>query len=54
MEKAKYAYFEYDKFEAMMNRYKEENESIILKFARDLYMLVTFLGVAFLVTTVIL
>ena len=40
---------QYHEFENNMNRYKKENESSILIFARDLYMVVTFLGVAYLI-----
>ena len=32
---------QYHEFENNMNRYKKENESSILSFARDLYMVVT-------------
>ena len=42
----------YNDFEQHMNKYKKENESGILIFARDLYMVVTFLGVAYLVAYV--
>ena len=39
----------YNDFEHHMNKYKRENESSILSFARDLYMVVTLLGVAYLI-----
>ena len=39
----------YNDFEHHMNKYKKENESGILIFARDLYMVVTLLGVAYLI-----
>ena len=39
----------YNDFEQHMNKYKKENESGILIFARDLYMVVTLLGVAYLI-----
>ena len=41
----------YNDFEQHMDRYKKENESSILSFARDLYMIVTLLGVAYLILT---
>jgi hypothetical protein len=44
----------YHEFEIHMNKYKKENESGILNFARDLYMVVTFLGVAYLILQPIL
>ena len=43
----------YNDFEQHMNRYKKENESSLLQFARDIYMVATFLGVAYLVYTVL-
>ena len=43
----------YNDFEQHMDRYKKENESSILSFARDLYMVVTLLGVAYLILTTI-
>jgi len=44
----------YHEFEIHMNKYKKENESGMLNFARDLYMVVTFLGVAYLILQPIL
>ena len=45
---------QYHEFEINMNKYKKENESGMLNFARDLYMVVTFLGVAYLILQPIL
>ncbi len=43
-----------DEFNSLMENYRTEHESTILDYTRDLYMVVTFLGVAYLITTVIL
>lgn len=42
-----------DEFNSLMENYRIEHESSILNYARDLYMVVTFLGVAYLITTII-
>ena len=36
-------------FDKLMEKYEETHESSLLNFARDLYMVVTFLGVAYLI-----
>ena len=36
-------------FDKLMEKYEETHESSLLNFARDLYMVVTFLCVAYLV-----
>jgi len=43
-----------EQFDKLMEEYKETHESSILQFARDLYMVGTFLGVAYLVFTVLI
>ena len=40
-------------FDSLMENYRNTHESSILTYARDLYMVVTFLGVAYLIFTVI-
>jgi len=40
---------QYHEFKTNMDRYNKENESSILSFARYLYMVVTLLGVAYLI-----
>ena len=41
-------------FDKLMEKYEETHESSLLNFARDLYMVVTFLCVAYLVFTVLI
>ena len=41
-------------FDRLMEGYKRTHESSLLTYARDLYMVVTFLGVAYLVFTVLI
>ena len=38
-----------DEFNSLMENYRMDHESNILNYARDLYMVVTFLGVAILI-----
>ena len=38
-----------EEFNKLMETYRETHESSILSFARDLYMVVTLLGVAYLI-----
>tara|TARA_R110002012_G_scaffold75971_1_gene191827 strand:+ start:10706 stop:10957 length:252 start_codon:yes stop_codon:yes gene_type:complete len=38
-------------FDKLMETYQETHGSSILSFARDLYMVVTFIGVAYLILT---
>ena len=38
-----------EEFDTLINNYRDKIESGILIFARDLYMVVTFLGVAILI-----
>ena len=40
-------------FDRLMEGYKRTHESSLLEYTRDLYMVVTFLGVAYLVFTVL-
>jgi len=42
-----------EEFNKLMRTYRETHESIILPIARDLYMIVTLLGVAYLILTTI-
>ena len=43
-----------EQFDKLMETYRETHESSLLTYARDLYMVVTFLGVAYLVFTVLI
>ena len=43
-----------EQFDNLMETYRKTHESSILTYARDLYMVVTFLGVAYLVFTVLI
>ena len=38
-----------EQFDKLMETYRKTHESSILSFARDLYMVVTLLGVAYLI-----
>ena len=42
-----------EQFDKLMETYRNTHESSLLTYARDLYMVVTFLGVAYLVFTVL-
>ena len=37
-----------EEFDTLINNYRDKNESVILEYARDLYMVATFIGVAIL------
>jgi hypothetical protein len=39
-------------FDILMNNYRDENESTILPFAQSLYLVATFIGVAYLIVKV--
>ena len=43
-----------EQFDKLMETYQKTHESSLLTYARDLYMVVTFLGVAYLVFTVLI
>ena len=43
-----------EQFDKLMETYRNTHESSLLTYARDLYMVVTFLGVAYLVFTVLI
>ena len=41
-----------EEFNILMDNYREENESILLPFAQSLYLVATFIGVAYLIIKV--
>ena len=45
---------EQSEFNKLMDGYKKQNESNILIFARDVYMVATFCGVAFLIYSILI